>query len=750
MNNLTIKSLILASGLSFSPFLFAAEALTCMQLNKQTGGWNSSITLKNQCGKEVDLRDSLVEFGSNQALSGSYWGSFSSLAYPENPMITNEKNNNQNTIKLSLTFPKGSQWWKPNTILPAGGQITIQFSTNPQTTINQLAFYPITTQTVEKGQIAVQFPSAPNQSIVTPSAVTLSNGGNYQKTISNGAWNQPTILTDVPYGTYQVSIQPIESTSGSWSGAAIPATLTVDSSDQKIITINYQQAIEYGSINLVLNQGKPEPDLATPILKIRDLNTNSDLPQQVIPWSGQVSFNNLTIGHNYQITTETLYGSDYSYAVKFDPNNTITVDSTRPKQVVLTFDQQPLPTATLNLAISGIPGNQHSTLTAKDNKGNQYTKLSSNNAKLEWSLPSNRQYQFSASIINDNNKRYLAEITPASLLLQADSSPQVSVSYKEKTMVTEFSPYIDVTLNAVTKWDSKTESMQPIGLLDIAKNSGVKSFHLAFITAQNGCQGTWAGYPVSPDTNGYGVSVFKQLKEQGVSLTVAMGGLSGTYLAQACENTNDLYNAYDTVIQAYQPDVIDFDVENSMQTNNAQLDRMMQAIKLVQQNHPHIKVSFTLPVMPYGLVSGMGDNVIKRAQINGLDDYLVNVMTMDYGPSFIEKTMGDYAKEAATGTFNQLKALYPNQSDEVLWNRIGVTSMIGLNDTMPLNFSLNDVDTLKQFADEKQLGLLSFWSINRDAPCSNQYVNITCTSANPQTKTANQTQEYEYSKRFAQ
>ncbi|GGI92651.1 chitinase [Legionella impletisoli] len=749
MKSLPLRTLVLASGLSVSPFLWAGEALSCMKLTKQTGGWNGSVTLSNQCGQAVDLRDSLVEFKSNHALSGSFWGSFSPLAYPENPAITHEKQGDGNLVRMALAFPVGNEWWKPNTVLPAGASVSLQFSTTPETTIEQLAFYPIATPTVNKGQVAIQFPSAPDQSLANPSTVTISDGGTYNKTISNGAWNQATVLNDVPYGNYQITVQPIQLSSGSWSGIAEPASLSVNSTHQQTVTIRYQQAIAYGEIQVTLNQAKPEEGLASPVLTIKNLTKNTELPAQPIDWNGQALINNLKVGDAYQLSVATLYGSEHSYVAQFSPNNTVTIDGTASKPITLSFETQALPTTVVNLSVSGLPANQTATITAKDNKGNTYP-ITLGNHTQDWKLPSNRQYQFSAAVVNVDNKRYQAEVTPASILLQADTPASLNVVYQEKPMVTEFSPYVDVTLGTVAKWDSKTGSMQPLGLLDIAKNSGIKSFHLAFITAQNGCQGTWNGYPVSTDENGFGVPIFKQLKAQGVELRVALGGLSGTYLAQVCETTDALYNAYDTIIKAYQPDVLDFDVENAMQTNNAQLDRLMAAIKRVKQNYPHIKISFTLPVMPFGLVSGVGENVIKRAQLSGLDDYLVNIMAMDYGPSFQEKTMGEYAIDAATSTFNQLKTLYPNQSDEQLWNRIGVTVMIGLNDTIPLNFTLEDVDTLKQFADEKQMGLLSLWSVTRDYPCSSNYVSITCSSLNPKTNQPNQTVDYEYSKRFAE
>ena len=316
----------------------------------------------------------------------------------------------------------------------------------------------------------------------------------------------------------------------------------------------------------------------------------------------------------------------------------------------------------------------------------------------------------------------------------------------DSTQETKFSPYVDVTLANITTWDQETNSMQPTGLYNVIKESGVNSLHLAFITAQNGCNGTWAGYPVANEDNSFGIPVFKKLRQQGVDLTVAFGGLNGEYLAQACKTSEQLVSAYDNVIKAYNPSALDFDIENSMQHDQAQLDRFFQAIKIIQAKYPKLPISLTLPVLPTGLVPSEGENVIQRASINEFNDYAVNIMAMDYGPSFNNKSMAQNAMDAASNTVNQLQKYYPQQSEKLLWQRMQITPMIGLNDTAPLNFTLDDAAKLKSFALKKDIKLLSYWSISRDHSCLDNHVSLTCTSADPKTGLANQQYDYQYAK----
>ncbi|MDO8212488.1 hypothetical protein [Conexibacter sp. CPCC 206217] len=127
-----------------------------------------------------------------------------------------------------------------------------------------------------------------------------------------------------------------------------------------------------------------------------------------------------------------------------------------------------------------------------------------------------------------------------------------------------------------------------------------------------------------------------------------------------------------------------------------------------------MKVSFTLPVMPYGLTpDGLG--VLRSAIANGV----VNVMAMDYfDPSLdVAGHMGDLAIEAATSTHDQLAALYPYRTDAQLWAMVGVTPMLGINDNPAEIFTIADARKLADFAARKGLGRLATWSANRDAPC---------------------------------
>jgi hypothetical protein len=182
-----------------------------------------------------------------------------------------------------------------------------------------------------------------------------------------------------------------------------------------------------------------------------------------------------------------------------------------------------------------------------------------------------------------------------------------------------------------------------------------------------------------------------------------------------------LVAAYQSVITAYGLTHIDFDIEGAATADRASVDRRSQAIAILQQNAAAagrtLDVWFTLPVLPTGLTND-GLYVVQSALRYGVNIAGVNIMTMDYGdsaaPNPIGK-MGDYAIQAATSLFNQLKSAYNNTlTTAQLWDKIGVTPMIGLNDVTTEVFDQQEAREVLAWAQQVGITRISMWSINRD------------------------------------
>jgi hypothetical protein len=122
-------------------------------------------------------------------------------------------------------------------------------------------------------------------------------------------------------------------------------------------------------------------------------------------------------------------------------------------------------------------------------------------------------------------------------------------------------------------------------------------------------------------------------------------------------------------------------------------------------------------VLPTGLTPD-GTYLLQSAVQRGVNVDVVNVMAMDYGDSAApnpQGRMGDYAIQAATSLFNQLKTVYGSaKTDAQLWAMVGITPMIGLNDVTTEVFDQQEAREVLAFAEQHGIGRLSFWSLNRD------------------------------------
>ncbi|MFC1419329.1 glycoside hydrolase family 18 protein [Streptacidiphilus cavernicola] len=272
-----------------------------------------------------------------------------------------------------------------------------------------------------------------------------------------------------------------------------------------------------------------------------------------------------------------------------------------------------------------------------------------------------------------------------------------------------FSPYVDTSLYPA------------FDTLAAAKAGGAKNYNLAFITAGAACTPEWGG--VSPlDSTGVPGQI-AALRAAGGDVRVSFGGANGTELAESCTSVSSLAAAYQKVIDAYGLTKVDFDIEGGATTDTAGITRRDQAIAQLQSaakaKGKTLEVSFTLPVLPSGLVQS-GTDLLQNAKSNGVSVAAVNIMAMDYGDGAAPSPsgrMGTYAIDAATATQAQVKSIF-GYSDADAWKHVAVTPMIGVNDTASEVFTVADAKQLATFAGTKHLAWLSMWSATRDKQCA--------------------------------
>jgi hypothetical protein len=279
-----------------------------------------------------------------------------------------------------------------------------------------------------------------------------------------------------------------------------------------------------------------------------------------------------------------------------------------------------------------------------------------------------------------------------------------------------FAPYIDMSLTA----DQQIETIQ--------QQSGLQGFTLAFLVGTgNGCSMGWGGLggalPTDTLPNGTTIqSHVSALQSAGVQFIVSFGGANGSDISSSCTSASQLQAAYQQVINQYHVKMLDFDIEGGSVSNQSSLTLRDQALKGLRAANAGLVISFTLPVLPTGLVTS-GVNVLNTAKADGFTPDIINVMAMDYGSANDNNgQMGLDATQAAQNTHNQVIAAG-------LSSRIGVTPMIGINDTNTEIFKLTDANTLLNFASSNTyITRLAFWSVARDnGGCPNQgFASPTC------------------------
>jgi chitinase len=290
----------------------------------------------------------------------------------------------------------------------------------------------------------------------------------------------------------------------------------------------------------------------------------------------------------------------------------------------------------------------------------------------------------------------LGSLTTATTLflrdtLQAHAASTLPGSY--------FAPYAEIGTGA--------------SLQSVTQSTGQKYYTLAFITG-NGCSPVWDG---SVPVNNTGSSLptltsdISYIRSQGGDVIISFGGAAGQELAQTCGDASSLQAQYQAVINQYNASHLDFDIEGGEEGDSTTYTRRNTALAALQRANPGLTISFTLPSATTGLESS-SLGLLKNAVSQGVNFNIVNLMTMDYGSA--DSQMGQESINAANGLYAQLQNMFPGKTASQLWSMVGITTLIGQNDTPGEIFTLSNGSQVLSFAQANKIGELSFWAVSRD------------------------------------
>lgn len=297
-----------------------------------------------------------------------------------------------------------------------------------------------------------------------------------------------------------------------------------------------------------------------------------------------------------------------------------------------------------------------------------------------------------------------------------------------------FAPYVDIT-DWITDKDYSVNGVLSLG--KISEESGAKYFNIGFVNYTEGTNETivkngiemldWSfgGYPGLSEHNNDGwqyegiKKVIKSVREKGGDVALSFGG---GYEMNFFQKTQDVYiikNTYLDVINGFGLTRIDLDIEGGAlkaSINKANAKALAQVQKLTG-----VTITLTLPVVPTGLTAS-ARSVLNTYLENGIDIKVVNIMTMCYGEDFLfsGESYGESTVRAAVNTQKQIKNCYQSVlgvtlTDAQAYEKTATTLSIGKESSKYPIFTSEWAQIMFDYAVEKEFGMISYWSMNRDS-----------------------------------
>lgn len=292
-------------------------------------------------------------------------------------------------------------------------------------------------------------------------------------------------------------------------------------------------------------------------------------------------------------------------------------------------------------------------------------------------------------------------------------------------------PFIDMS-----SWVETASAYSLSGAPDLGKlydDTKFKYFNLGFIqpdtetplTEDGNIRWGWGGYYVLSKQGSNGtnaqykgiVQSLTNLRSRGGDFAISVGGQVGKAPWVVTQNQTALENFYLDIIGTYELKRLDLDIEESNQ-DKEQNRINARAIKKVQDT-TGIEVTLTIPIMPSGWQQKQID-IIKAYLDAGVFVKVINSMTMCYGAGVYEnEDYGTASVRAITNSIRQLKEIYADYgqvlSDEQAYAKTGATFSIGYENNYYPVFTTQMAQTILNDALKNNYGMVSFWSMGRDA-----------------------------------
>ena len=303
----------------------------------------------------------------------------------------------------------------------------------------------------------------------------------------------------------------------------------------------------------------------------------------------------------------------------------------------------------------------------------------------------------------------------------ATTPPPPSTTPAPPTGAVTFSPYKDITISM--NWNTNVISTAVTGTLSPVLSvtpAKLPMITWAFATGECGSE-NWGG--LSPSA--VAAANVQTFVNAGKKYILSTGGAAGSFTCGSDAGFETFVNRYASSSLAG----VDFDIEAGQ--SQATVDNLVARVKASQSKHPGLRWSFTIATeggnTPQALGSA-GIMVMNSIKSHGLTNYLVNLMTMDYGSAIASNcTLGSNGKcdmaQSAIQAAIDLHTYYGTP-----YSQIELTPMIGGNDATDEIFTIANIATMSSWAKSNGIAGVHFWSLDRDKDCALGYASATCNS----------------------
>ncbi|WP_228717329.1 chitinase [Allosaccharopolyspora coralli] len=259
----------------------------------------------------------------------------------------------------------------------------------------------------------------------------------------------------------------------------------------------------------------------------------------------------------------------------------------------------------------------------------------------------------------------------------------------------DYAPYL------YTGWGDPPD---PVAVMN---ETGTRAFTLAFVLSNGQCDPQWDGS--RPLSGGADESTIQAIRDAGGDVVPSFGGWSGQKLEVSCPDASALADAYFKVIDTYGLSAIDIDIEADAYDDPAVRQKTVDALKLVKDSKPDVRVYVTFGTGQ----DGPDTSLIDTAAASGLTVDAWTIMPFNFGGN--DQDMGELTVRAAEGLKNAVRNAY-GYDDAEAYAHSGISSMNGRTDVGEV-VDQDDFRTIVDYANANDLGRLAYWSVNRDRSC---------------------------------